>query len=230
VAAVSFHGPYGFECDIGNFDTKGRREAMRKHEEHLQYCSSLGAKYYVIHPGFETYWKNGGGTWDDTKKVMTFPRNENTIGRLWETNAASIVELADFADGLGVEMAFENGPTNMMTPTETINVVRAANRRNVGVCLDTGHVNVGGTVKPADAIREVGPLLRTLHLHDNNADGDFHLAPGMGSIDWVAVGQALRDVAYSGTFNLELPPADWNSEDAWKTMKDSVSFLSRVFK
>lgn len=229
VAAESFHGPYGFPYDQGNFEPEGKIEALRLHRDYLQYCSSLGAKYYVIHPGFETYWRQGGGTWDDMKKVMTFPREASMIARLWETNAASLAELADFAAGLDVKVALETGPTNAMTPAETLQVVRMANRRNVGVCLDTGHVNVGGTVRPSDAIREVGGLLWTLHLHDNNADGDFHLPPGRGNIDWVAVAEALREVSYDGVLNLEVGAYGKKEEDWLDEVKEGVSFLSGIF-
>lgn len=95
VKAASFHAPYGPSCDIGNFDEAQRRIALDQHRKHIQYCASLDSQYYVIHPGFDTYLLNGGGSWDDVRKVAIFPREESTIGRLWETNASSLAELAD---------------------------------------------------------------------------------------------------------------------------------------
>jgi len=85
-------------------------------------------------------------------------------------------------------------------------------------------------IETEEAIGEVGPLLWTLHLHDNNGDGDFHLSPGKGNIDWVAVANALAAVSYSGVLNLELSPGDWKSDDAWNAVKEGVSFLGRVFE
>jgi sugar phosphate isomerase/epimerase len=229
VKAASFHAPYGVSCDIGSFDPKQRRSALSQHKKHVQYCASLGSEYYVIHPGFDNYLFSRGGTWDDAKKVAIFPREESTIGKLWETNASSLAELADFAADAGVKIALETGPPNIMTPEETLSVVRMAGRKNLGVCLDSGHVNVGGTIKPTDAIREIGHLLWTLHLHDNNGDGDFHLVPGKGNIDWRGVVKALRDVSYDGVLNLELPRADWNSKETWTDIEEGVSFLRNVF-
>ena len=228
VTASSFHAPYGPSSDIGNFDEAQRRAAIDQHRKHIEYCASLGPRYYVIHPGFDTYLLDRCGSWDDVRKVAIFPREESTIGRLWETNASSLSELADFASGFGVNVVLETGPPNIMTPKETLAVVQRAGRKNLGVCLDSGHVNVGGTVKPADAIREVGSLLWTLHLHDNNGDGDFHLVPGRGSIDWKSVVEALEDVSYSGVLNLELPAADWNSDETWARIDEGVSFLRRL--
>jgi sugar phosphate isomerase/epimerase len=86
-------------------------------------------------------------------------------------------------------------------------------------------VNVGGTVKPSDAIREVGRLVWALHLHDNNGDGDFHLPPGKGNIDWSAVARALRDASYRGTLNLELS----EKGDVWKAVGEGLGFLRRIF-
>jgi len=229
VKAASFHAPYGVSCDIGSFDPEQRRSAIGQHKKHIEYCASLGSAYYVIHPGFDNYLFSRGGKWDDVKKVAIFPREEGTIGKLWETNASSLGELADFAVGVGVKIALETGPPNIMTPEETLSLVRMVDRKNLGVCLDSGHVNVGGTVKPADAIREIGHLLWTLHLHDNNGDGDFHLVPGRGNIDWKSVAKALRDVSYSGVLNLELPRADWNSKETWADIEEGASFLRSVF-
>ena len=159
VKAASFHGPYGVSCDIGSFDPEQRRSALGRHKKNIEYCASLGSEYYVVHPGFDHYLFSRGGKWDDVKKVAIFPREESTIGKLWETNASSVAELADFAAGVGVRIALETGPPNIMTPEETLSVVRMADSKNLGVCLDSGHVNVGGTIKPADAIREIGHLL-----------------------------------------------------------------------
>jgi sugar phosphate isomerase/epimerase len=103
-----------------------------------------------------------------------------------------------------VKLALETGPPNMMTPSETIRTVGLANKKNVGVCMDAGHVNIGGTVKPSDAVRQAGKLLWSLHLNDNKGDGDFHLPPGKGNMDWVAVAEALQDLSYRGVLNLEL--------------------------
>lgn len=229
VMAASFHAPYGVAYDIGNFDPEQRKSALGQHKKHIEYCASLSSEYYVIHPGFDNYLFNSGGTWDDVKKVATFSREESTIGKLWETNVSSLVELADFAADAGVKIALETAPPNIMTPEETLSLVRLADRKNLGICLDSGHVNVGGTIKPADAVREIGHLLWTLHLHDNNGDGDFHLVPGRGSIDWRSVARALRDVSYNGVLNLELPRADWNGKETWKDIEDGDAFLRTVF-
>jgi sugar phosphate isomerase/epimerase len=46
---------------------------------------------------------------------------------------------------------------------------------------------------------------RREHLHDNNGDGDFHLVPSRGNIDWKDIAEVLRDISYTGVLDLELP-------------------------
>jgi sugar phosphate isomerase/epimerase len=228
VKPSSFHAPYGLECDIGSFDPDHRRSAIEQHKKHIQYCASLGCSCYVVHPGLDSYMMQNGGSWDDTKKIAIVPRNEETIGKLWKTNSSAFAEIADSAAGLGVVVAAETGPANIMSPQETLDIVRRADRKNLGVCLDSGHVNVGKIIRPADAIRLIGPLLCTVHLHDNNGEGDLHLVPGRGSIDWKGVVKALEDANYGGVLNLELAPADWKDEAVWEQIEEGVAFLSHL--
>jgi sugar phosphate isomerase/epimerase len=227
VKPSSFHAPYGLECDIGSFDHDQRRSAIEQHKRYIRYCASLGCTCYVVHPGLDNYMVQNGGSWDDTKKIAIVPRNEETIGKLWETNSSAFAEIADFAAGLDVMVAAETGPANIISPQETLDIVRRAGRKNLGLCLDSGHVNVGKIINPADAIRQIGPLLWTVHLHDNNGEGDLHLVPGRGSIDWKCVIKALEDVNYGGVLNLELN-LDWKSEAAWTQIEEGVSFLSHL--
>lgn len=106
--------------------------------------------------------------------------------------------------------------------------VQRADRKNLSICLDTGHVNVGGIVKLSDAIMEIGHLVWVVHLHDNNGDGDFHLVPGRGNMDWNGVAEALRNIHYTGALNLELTPTDWDSEETWTEIEEGVSFLRNL--
>jgi sugar phosphate isomerase/epimerase len=225
--AATFHAPTGPVYDVGNLDPRGREKALGLHMEQLQFCKSLGIGCYVIHPGFENYLNQNGGRWDDEKKIIVYRKDEEAMAKLWKVNSRSIGRLGAYAESLGVKIALETGPTNLITVPETLAIVRNARRGNVGVCLDTGHVNIGGMVKPQDAIEEVGKRLWALHLNDNNADGDFHMNLGKGNIDWAAVVHALDAMSYQGTFNMEFG-GDWTSEEAWKGARESASFLKGI--
>lgn len=75
------------------------------------------------------------------------------------------------------------------------------------MCVDSGHTHEAGSfwVPPVeDMIRTLGSDISILHLHDNTGHWDDHLLPGMGSINWPAVFDALDDIGYKGNINCEL--------------------------
>jgi sugar phosphate isomerase/epimerase len=71
---------------------------------------------------------------------------------------------------------------------------------HIGVWLDTGHLERAGD-DPLEAIRAIGPRLHGLHLKDT-ADGHDKIL-GTGKTDLLACVQALREVRFTGAFNLE---------------------------
>ena len=75
------------------------------------------------------------------------------------------------------------------------------------VCVDTGHSNDAvrfGNPPPQEVIRLLGKSVVCLHLHDNDGLTDQHRIPMTGTIDWPAVFDALDEIGYQGTYNMEL--------------------------
>jgi sugar phosphate isomerase/epimerase len=72
----------------------------------------------------------------------------------------------------------------------------------LGVCLDTGHANLTGDIY--SVIHKLSGHLRMVHAHDNRGDGDEHLAPGAGLIDWNRVLTELDQTGFHGGIILEL--------------------------
>ena len=50
----------------------------------------------------------------------------------------------------------------------------------------------------------MGKNLTCLHLNDNDTLTDQHKIPGMGTIDWNDVFDALDEIGYKGNYNMEL--------------------------
>lgn len=46
--------------------------------------------------------------------------------------------------------------------------------------------------------------LKMVHINDNFAEDDVHLAPFLGRIDWQQTMKALKEIGYSGSMNLEV--------------------------
>ena len=61
-----------------------------------------------------------------------------------------------------------------------------------------------GGVDPVDFIEAYGESIVFLHIRDQNADGTWSEAVGEGSMDYVAIGKALRAVSFSGDVVIEL--------------------------
>lgn len=86
---------------------------------------------------------------------------------------------------------------------------------HIGACLDVGHA-VTLSLDPIAMIKTLGGAIKAVHLHSNVPGRDLHLPPMMTKgVDWKEIYDALTDVGYSGSFNMEtVPPADLNFKAA----------------
>lgn len=182
----------------------------------------LGAPYMVIHPRHyrECIWGR------EKEKAMEY--NLNMF--------RSLIPYAQEAGvKIGLENMFGNDPdTGRLCPTtfsfaeEIEEYLELLGRENFVVCLDTGHTNIVG-VPPADFVRKVGPDLKLLHVHDNYVDLDQHLAPCLGTIDWEAFLQALRDVHYDGVFCYE-PDGMFYNVKSKEQLLNTAEYLFKTAK
>ncbi|MDO4339210.1 MAG: sugar phosphate isomerase/epimerase family protein [Eubacteriales bacterium] len=78
------------------------------------------------------------------------------------------------------------------TAAEAVDYVKRVDSKNIGVLLDTYHMNIEEN-NIGDAIRYAGDYLVNFHTGENN-----RRAPGRGHLDWDEIFQALKDVNYKG--------------------------------
>ena len=83
--------------------------------------------------------------------------------------------------------------------------------QDLGLTLDVGHANLGGSENKSIAIIEkFRKLIRHVHLHDNRGgqskDDDLHLPIGAGTVDFPGIMAALLGAGYDGTMTLEVKP------------------------
>lgn len=76
------------------------------------------------------------------------------------------------------------------TAEEAIRYADMVDSKNIGIHLDTYHMNIEEN-NIGDAIRLVGKRLRHFHTGENNRN-----VPGKGHIDWDDVFKALKDIDY----------------------------------
>ena len=111
-------------------------------------------------------------------------------------SAACMKQLAKQAETLGIAYGieavnrFEGVVVN--TAREALQYVEMVNSPNVGILLDTYHMNIE---EPSigDAIRSAGDRLIAFHVGENNRS-----CPGRGHLDWDEIFGALKAIGYQG--------------------------------
>ena len=129
-----------------------------------------------------------------------------------EANAAAIRKLTAHIAGSEMTICLENlfvyDPNDRHiteTADELLTVIKAAGGKNLGICLDTGHLNITDRDQ-VKFIRTAGSRLKALHIADNEGKTDQHLMPfGRGNVDFEAIVKELTAIGYDGLFNLEIP-------------------------
>ena len=113
---------------------------------------------------------------------------------LLENSLKSMREIIKVAEENGVTYCveavnrFEGCLIN--TAQEALDYAAQVDSKNIGVLLDTYHMNIEEN-KIGDAIRLVGDKLTSFHTGENN-----RTAPGKGHLDWDEIFGALKDINY----------------------------------
>ncbi|MFD0620710.1 sugar phosphate isomerase/epimerase family protein [Paenibacillus sp. GCM10027629] len=159
-------------------------------ERSLRSAAILGIPWVVFHPtdiaidGKETY-----------EEILDY--NLNFYRRL-----------IPVLEETGIGIALENGCSvqgynRFFTVAEELaQLVDALDHRLIGACWDTGHAHVQ-KVNQVSAIKMLGDRLKATHIQDNDGVSDQHLLPYQGTIDWVELVGALKEIQYSGDFTYE---------------------------
>ncbi len=181
IRAYSMHMPGG-KADISQEEERDRVWSIREIEKAGLTLSKLGGEILVVHPG-------GEARGDRDRRI--------------KRSLESLEELLDFCKEWGLKLALENTPPGGIGNKieELLSLVNKFNSSRMGICLDTGHINIDGD--PIEAIRKIGPKLTHLHIHDNLGQNDDHFLPRKGNINWGKLTNLLRQIKYEGIFMFE---------------------------
>lgn len=168
--------------------------ALKKLYEWIDLYEAIGVKNMVLHC--------------DNLVGTTFSRQERV-----EKNIEKLRVLAEYIKDKDITVCLEN--LRPHTPEERELVDRTADdllymiervgSSKLGICLDTGHLNLTDK-NQREFILKAGSKLKALHIADNEGVNDQHMMPfTKGTVNFVEVVKALREVNYSGLFNLEIP-------------------------
>lgn len=213
--SISVCGAFGPDRDVSHEDPERRRAGI----DYLKFCIGLAAEVGsadVIGPMYSA-----------TGKARLISEEERERQRRWAAEGLS--EAADYAGERGVGLAIEplnRFETDMVNTVEQgLDLCERIGQENVGLLLDTFHMNIEEKSIP-DAIRTAGDRLRHFHSCENDRG-----APGSGHVDWVATFEALSDVGYDGLVVIESFTPEIReiarAVSAWRPVANSGDELAR---
>ena len=140
---------------------------------------------------------------------------DGNVQRVLDTAAEVYRDVADFAAGHGARVALEplsatimNVETAIWTVRQALDVIRAVDRPNFGLCLDCW--NVWQNADLDAAIREAGELITVVQISDWRTPQSFadRLIPGQGEIPLPAFLKAVREAGFMGAYSVEIFSGD----------------------
>ena len=180
------HGPWRYPPMDG--DAAERAVWLELMKRSVRSAAYLGASFVVVHP------------------LMPFGANSpENPGKVIDINAEHFARLCDYAKNFPVSVCLENMPFPDLPLAHAEQIRDFADglgRKNLRICLDTGHTNVCA-LQPGAAVRILGNRLATLHIHDNHGDRDDHLAPYQGTADFRDFASALHEIGFGGSLSAE---------------------------
>ncbi len=126
-----------------------------------------------------------------------------------EENCKALAELLDCIKDTDMVICIENlfySDGFVSSANELMYFIEKFNCKNLGICLDTGHLNLMDKDQVA-FIKRAGKNIKALHLDNNEGQkSDQHLMPyGLGNVDFVSVIREMKKLDYKGLYNLEIP-------------------------
>jgi len=120
----------------------------------------------------------------------------------WERSVTGVRQMGIIADDYGITLCMEvlnrHEGYLLNTADEGVAFIKAVNRPNVKVMLDTYHMNLEEDSFET-AIRTAGTHLGHFHIGECNR----RLPSAEGRIPWVSIGKALRGIGYDGPVVME---------------------------
>ena len=154
----------------------------------------------------------------------------------YEACAAQNIEklkiIAEYIKDKDITVCLENLGSVVDGIDRILYLIDSVGSDKLGICLDTGHLNLQKDKDQRRFILMAGKRLRALHIADNEGERDQHMMPfTRGNIDFVSVVRALKEIGYEGLFNLEIPgenriPLELRNEKI-KYVKSCYDYLMR---
>ena len=147
----------------------------------------LGAKWGAWHP-------------------VSAPECSHDRGVAMKANQEMLKRHLETAEKYGVGIAVENifAPFFSSEVEDHIELIESMKSPLVGACWDFGHANLQESARGhAEDFKMIVDKIKILHVNDNHAREDRHLAPGFGTAKFDELLPILFDAGFEGYFNME---------------------------
>lgn len=123
-----------------------------------------------------------------------------------QRNRAALQQLVQYLEGKNITICLENLRAHTQSVEELLWYIDELGSEHLGICLDTGHLNISKASSQAQFIEKAGENLKALHIADNQGETDQHLMPfGIGKVDMEEVMKSLKKIGYQNLYNFEIP-------------------------
>ncbi|MEK6816230.1 MAG: sugar phosphate isomerase/epimerase family protein [Nanoarchaeota archaeon] len=137
----------------------------------------------------------------------------------WNLELDSFRQIVACAKGKKVIIAIENVPPihNFPHYIESCNfkhhifMLDNIKDDHFGINFDIGHFNITAhkeKIDLKDVMKDIGPRIKYVHVHDNDGSSDQHRPIGQGNIDWELFLDLLNQYGYEGVLEFEIGSLD----------------------
>ena len=147
-----------------------------------------------------------------------------------QKNIAALRELTDHIKDTDMVICLENlrEPSITTSADDLLYFIDAIGSKNLGICLDTGHLNLSKNPNQAEFIRKAAKHIKALHIADNEGKTDQHMMPfGRGTVNIREVITEMKKIGYEGLYNLEIPGEGGRTPHEVKGFK--LDYIKKVF-
>jgi sugar phosphate isomerase/epimerase len=186
--SITLHGPF-YDLVPGGIDKKILKASRERLKQAFDLIPIFEPLSVVCHTGYDR--KRYDEVQDEWFEAAV------------ETWTPLVKEIEGTRTSLMIENVFEK------TPKMLLRLLNALNIQKVGFCFDTGHMSAYSETNMDDWLKALGPLMKELHLHDNDGIKDDHLAIGAGKIDFEFLFKYIEQNSLKPITTLEAHKEKW---------------------
>jgi 2-keto-myo-inositol isomerase len=197
-------------------EAEGRAQVLGRTKQLAEYAKALGCPWLIAVPG---------------------PAPAGTPGQVIRDNTVtSLRTMSEVAAPYGVNLAFEflGFPwCSVQTVTQAWEIVRATDRANVGMVVDTCHFYAGGSTFECILDIDVRKLA-VFHINDvesmpkEKITDANRLFPGDGVIPLKEIIRAVRGIGYDGVVSVEIFRPEYWQRDPLSVAREAKEKTARI--